>query len=105
MLELGSGTGIAGLATAAHGASVTLTDVAGVMPTLAANVEANKQVVAEGGGCARCAVLDWGEVAGDGSGSGRSRFKEWASAAQVSCWPFVHQFSIRCHSVQSLSEL
>lgn len=47
MLELGSGWGISGLVAALCGARVTLTDTSDMLPTLAANVEANAQV-----GCA-----------------------------------------------------
>jgi predicted nicotinamide N-methyase len=59
VLDLGSGTGIAGLAAASLGAHVTLSDVADAAPLLARNVAANAAALAAAGGSARVACLDW----------------------------------------------
>ncbi|KAI9759309.1 MAG: hypothetical protein M4579_002438 [Chaenotheca gracillima] len=62
VLELGSGTGLVGLAAAAvwH-ADVRLTDLPEIETNLAANAEANAEPVGENGGCATAGVLDWSE--------------------------------------------
>ncbi|GAB4814454.1 hypothetical protein N2152v2_001500 [Parachlorella kessleri] len=55
-LELGSGTGLAGLAAAvATGLATTLTDLAEVLPALRRNVEANREVAAD----VTVAPCDW----------------------------------------------
>lgn len=59
VVELGSGTGIGGLAAAALGACVALTDVAELAPLLASNAAANAAVIAAGGGEANACALDW----------------------------------------------
>lgn len=68
-LELGAGVGLAGLALAALGANVLLTDVASVLPLLTANVDRNLSpsalalsapAWAAGAGACRVAELDWG---------------------------------------------
>ena len=60
VLELGSGTGVGGIAAALMGAQVTLTDLPGVLPLLAQNLESNVQEIQDAGGSAVCAPLDWG---------------------------------------------
>ena len=64
VLELGSGTGIGGLAAAALGASVILTDLPEVLPLLAANCTANRTVINSAGGTAIARAADWADVWG-----------------------------------------
>jgi D-xylulose reductase len=61
VLELGSGTGLVGLAMAGLGADVVLTDMASICPNLAQNEQRNHEVVSQNGGIARTAILDWTE--------------------------------------------
>ncbi|OAY60744.1 protein-lysine methyltransferase METTL21E [Manihot esculenta] len=66
VLELGSGTGLAGIAAAITlGANVTVTDLPNVIPNLQFNVDANANTVALHGGSVKVAPLRWGE---DGDG-------------------------------------
>jgi D-xylulose reductase len=59
-LELGSGTGLVGMAAAAvWGISVILTDLPFISDNLANNVRKNEQVIKESGGTAVSGVLDW----------------------------------------------
>lgn len=68
IVELGSGTGVVGIAAAATlGANVTLTDLPNVTENLKFNADANAQVVARFGGEVHVAPLRWGE-AGDVEG-------------------------------------
>ncbi|EOX91101.1 Lysine methyltransferase - like 4 [Theobroma cacao] len=62
ILELGSGTGLVGIAAAVTlGADVTVTDLPYVVPNLQFNVDANADVVAQKGGTVNVAPLRWGE--------------------------------------------
>jgi len=60
ILELGAGTGIAGLSAAAiwHTTAV-LTDLAPILPGIAANVALNRALLAQHRGLALCGTLDW----------------------------------------------
>jgi D-xylulose reductase len=59
VLELGSGTGLVGLAMAGLGADVILTDLPSIRANLSRNTESNSAVVGLGGGSARTGILDW----------------------------------------------
>ncbi len=60
ILELGSGTGLVGLAAAAiFKAHVVLTDLPEIVPNLRNNIEANATHLATFGGSAQAEVLDW----------------------------------------------
>ncbi|CAK9152400.1 unnamed protein product [Ilex paraguariensis] len=62
ILELGSGTGLVGIAAAAIlNASVMVTDLPHVLPNLRYNAGANADVVAVNGGSIDVAPLRWGE--------------------------------------------
>ncbi|GFQ06671.1 protein-lysine methyltransferase mettl21c [Phtheirospermum japonicum] len=62
LLELGSGTGLVGIAAAALlGASVTVTDLPDVLPNLRFNAAANAAVVELQGGAVEVAALSWGD--------------------------------------------
>ncbi|XP_017218884.1 uncharacterized protein LOC108196212 [Daucus carota subsp. sativus] len=61
ILELGSGTGLVGIAAAAIlGAHVTVTDLSHVIPNLKFNAEANMNAVGLNGGKVEVAALGWG---------------------------------------------
>ena len=66
VLELGSGTGVVGLAAACLGAHVVATDLPAVLPLLEANIASNRAMVAAAGGTMRAAALDW-SVPADGA--------------------------------------
>ncbi|KAF2017786.1 hypothetical protein BU24DRAFT_158843 [Aaosphaeria arxii CBS 175.79] len=59
ILELGSGTGLVGLAMAALGTNVVLTDLPSIHANLARNVKDNAETVSSAGGSAKSGVLDW----------------------------------------------
>uniref|UniRef100_A0A7S1J6C8 Uncharacterized protein n=1 Tax=Eutreptiella gymnastica TaxID=73025 RepID=A0A7S1J6C8_9EUGL len=61
VLELGSGTGLLGLALAQLGADVVLSDLPQVVPLLEANASFNGATVRDAGGTTRIAALDWKE--------------------------------------------
>ncbi|NWH69107.1 MT21D methyltransferase, partial [Geococcyx californianus] len=56
VLELGAGTGAAGIVAAALGANVTVTDLEELQELLAANIERNEHLVT---GSIRAQVLKW----------------------------------------------
>ncbi|KAI3726489.1 hypothetical protein L1987_66286 [Smallanthus sonchifolius] len=63
ILELGSGTGVVGIAASAIlGADVTVTDLPHVLPNLVFNADANSSVVAPRGGQVHVAALSWGKL-------------------------------------------
>ncbi|KAL6222415.1 hypothetical protein ACLB2K_005807 [Fragaria x ananassa] len=65
ILELGSGTGLVGIAAAATlGACVTVTDLPHVTDNLRYNVELNAAVLGGSGGSVSVAALRWGEAIG-----------------------------------------
>ncbi|KAF2627540.1 hypothetical protein BU25DRAFT_458437 [Macroventuria anomochaeta] len=59
ILELGSGTGLVGLAMAALGAAVILTDLPNIQDNLARNAKDNSTLIEQNGGSARTGTLDW----------------------------------------------
>ncbi|KAI3451698.1 hypothetical protein Pfo_008363 [Paulownia fortunei] len=71
VLELGSGTGLVGIAAAALlGANVTVTDLPHVLPNLQFNVAANAGILELHGGAVDAAALKWGDTK-DMEGIGR----------------------------------
>lgn len=61
VLELGSGTGLLGLAAAAiWGLEVAMSDLPGIVPNLAANAEANSEVLSSMGASVDVGALTWG---------------------------------------------
>jgi hypothetical protein len=63
ILELGSGTGLVGLAMAALGADVVLTDLPSIHENLARNAKDNSAVIEQNGGSTRTGTLDWTQPA------------------------------------------
>ncbi|KAF3002633.1 hypothetical protein E8E13_009071 [Curvularia kusanoi] len=63
ILELGSGTGLVGLAMAALGADVVLTDLPSIHENLARNATDNATVIEQQGGSTRTGTLDWTQPA------------------------------------------
>lgn len=59
VLELGSGTGLVGLAAACLGASVAATDLPEVVPQLEAAAALNAGMIGAAGGSLHAAALDW----------------------------------------------
>ncbi|KAG9245504.1 putative methyltransferase-domain-containing protein [Calycina marina] len=60
VLELGSGTGLVGIAVAAvWGVDVLLTDLPNIIDNLQYNVDQNSATVSSNGGSIKCKVLDW----------------------------------------------
>ncbi|KAH7079920.1 putative methyltransferase-domain-containing protein [Paraphoma chrysanthemicola] len=59
VLELGSGTGLVGLAMAGLGADVVLTDMLSIHSNLKRNAESNSALIEARGGSTRTGVLDW----------------------------------------------
>ncbi|XP_073150576.1 uncharacterized protein [Henckelia pumila] len=63
ILELGSGTGVVGIAAAALlRASVTVTDLSHVLPNMRYNIDANAGILGLRGGDVNSAPLSWGDV-------------------------------------------
>jgi len=63
ILELGSGTGLVGLAMAALGADVVLTDLPSIHENLAHNTKKNATTIERYGGSTRTGTLDWTQPA------------------------------------------
>jgi predicted nicotinamide N-methyase len=63
VVEVGSGVGLAGIAAAALGAHVTLTDLPTVLPLTRANAAANADVVQRARGSLDVQPLPWGDAA------------------------------------------
>ncbi|CAK0846257.1 unnamed protein product [Prorocentrum cordatum] len=59
VLELGAGTGLAGLAAAAAGASALLTDPQTGLPVMNTNVALNRAAVSGAGGSVQAVAYDW----------------------------------------------
>lgn len=59
VLELGSGTGLVGLAMAGLGADVVLTDLPSIHSNLARNTKSNSEVIRKNGGSTCTGILDW----------------------------------------------
>ena len=60
ILELGAGTGLVGVTAASvWKAPVVLTDLAPIVPGLAANIALNEKLLSESGSAATCGTLDW----------------------------------------------
>lgn len=66
VLELGSGTGVVGLAAACLGAHVTATDLPEALPQLQGNIALNASAVAAAGGSIEAQPLDWAAAGVEG---------------------------------------
>jgi predicted nicotinamide N-methyase len=58
-IEFGSGCGVVGIAAAALGATVTVTDCEWVVPLTLINIEKNKEAIAAAEGSIACRELFW----------------------------------------------
>eukprot|EP01043_Picozoa_sp_COSAG02_P072065 COSAG02_NODE_13428_length_1396_cov_1.767155_1_plen_240_part_00 len=63
VVELGSGTGVVGIAAAALGGDVVMTDLPELLPLLQCNIALNAEVVASAQGSLSTTDLRWGESA------------------------------------------
>jgi len=63
VVEVGAGVGLVGLAAAARGAHVLLTDMAGALPLTELNAGANVDLVRRGRGSVAVRPLEWGNAA------------------------------------------
>lgn len=61
VLDLGSGTGVAGLAAAVCGADVVLADLPPNVPLLERNILRNRGIIEKGGGVATATDVDWSD--------------------------------------------
>ncbi|GAB5354227.1 hypothetical protein AAMO2058_000101600 [Amorphochlora amoebiformis] len=61
VLELGCGTGMVGIISAALGAKVTCTDLPNIFPRATKNIEVNADAIKKGGGTARACAFTWGD--------------------------------------------
>ena len=59
VLELGSGTGLVGLAMAGLGADVVLTDLPNIHSNLTRNAKDNATIIEQNNGSTSCGILDW----------------------------------------------
>jgi predicted nicotinamide N-methyase len=63
VVELGSGTGVVGIAAAALGGDVVMTDLPELLPLLHHNITLNAEIVASAQGSLSAAELRWGKTA------------------------------------------
>jgi len=62
ILELGSGTGLVGLAAACvYGSGVVLTDLPSIVPNLLNNIQKNRDIIEQNDGFVQGGILDWME--------------------------------------------
>ena len=85
MLELGSGTGVVGIAAACLGAAVLATDVPEVLSLLRGNMARNAGLVAAAGGSVAAAALNWEvpEAAAEVEATLSGRQADWVLGADL----------------------
>ena len=88
-IELGAGTGVAGLALgSASGCEVTLTDMAAVLPLLGRNAAANARLVHAAGGSVAVRRLDWSDALSappPGDGAADLLTTDWDGVLAADC--------------------